>query len=327
MTTVPYAMKTEAPEKSSAVGSLVWRGGLNQRLAEIISQEYHRIGKPVPGTAKMAVYREWGVMLGIEAADGDGSRLRKAVTRLLKDFDRAYAVFATGDGDEDIFLRICPECHVLLPVLRPSKSGSSRSLSIHGQRDDQGSRAATRVSKRQRDEEPQDLLKSRENNTNVGDEEMDSTAPPRKRGRATIGSARQVLLDDVSASAAGALHRQPRATELAAVPRIRSPFAGYDAQVVTQSADSANVLADCPGEPVAWSIQSDRQATLLAEHARAVGDPSIIHAADLLISLLAGCFKPPSSDAGTTGRRIGKATSVQKPKRNLVRPGKTVKKT
>jgi hypothetical protein len=242
MTTVPYAMKTEAPEKASAVGSLVWRGGLNQRLAEIISQEYHRIVKPVPVTAKMAVYREWGVMLGIAAADGDGSRLRKAVTRLLKDFDRAYAVMEAGDGDEHLFLRMCPEFHVLLPVLRPRKSGSSRSPRIHGQGDDKASRGATRVSKRQRDEEPQDVLKSREKNTNVGDGEMDSTAPPRKRRRATQGSAIQVLLDDFPAPPAGALDREPPSSELTAVPRIPTPFEGHDAQVVTEKAESAAVV-------------------------------------------------------------------------------------
>jgi hypothetical protein len=97
--------------------------------------------------------------------------------------------------------------------------------------------------------------------------------------------------------------------------------------VLSEKAGSAAVVADCPGVPVSWTIRSDLQAILLAEHARDVGDPSMIQAADLLISLVAGRFKRESCDAGTAETVIGKSTSVQKPQRHLVGPGKTAKKT
>jgi hypothetical protein len=96
---------------------ITWRGGLNGPLAIIMAREYDRIINPPKGVGKMGVYREWAAELGVGHVDTDGSKVRKGVTRLKKEFEKALSVMKSGTSDDDALRAICPEFHVLLPVL------------------------------------------------------------------------------------------------------------------------------------------------------------------------------------------------------------------
>jgi hypothetical protein len=96
---------------------ITWRGGLNGPLAVIMAREYDRIINPPKGVGKMGVYREWAAELGVGHVDTDGSKVRKGVTRLKKEFEKALLAMQSGTSDDHALRAICPEFHVLLPVL------------------------------------------------------------------------------------------------------------------------------------------------------------------------------------------------------------------
>jgi hypothetical protein len=96
---------------------LTWRGGLNGPLANIMAKEHDRILNPPKGVGKMGVYREWAAQLGVGHVDTDGSKVRKGVTRLKKEFEKALSAMQSGTSDDEELRAICPEFGVLLPVL------------------------------------------------------------------------------------------------------------------------------------------------------------------------------------------------------------------
>jgi hypothetical protein len=265
------SVKVKSGHASASAAPVVWRGGLNGRLAEIMAREYNRILNPAPGIGKMVVYREWGAMLGIAALDTDGSRLRKAVARLIKEFDKAYVVMASGDYEEETLLRICPEFCILLPVLRPSEKASGPNKPTSREAEDNGSLGVTRLGKRKHNEDIEDMvtagLADLSNKRTIERPDGYAAASPGKRFRPTTFRARTVSLGRQASQAPSNLTKAAPPTALSALPRIRIRFTG----------------------------QIEHEATLLAEHASAVGDASIIRDADLLISIMADCFRAPSS--------------------------------
>jgi hypothetical protein len=119
---VPFS---ESTNFTGARPSVVWRGELNDRLANIMAKEYGRITNPMPGTGKLKVYREWGARLGIGAVDVDGSRVRKRVARMVNEFEKAFALREQGNHTREDVLAVCPQFFVLLPVLRPDGSSTA----------------------------------------------------------------------------------------------------------------------------------------------------------------------------------------------------------
>jgi hypothetical protein len=122
--TVPNGAKGKGKVVDTAATHIVWRGGLNQPLAEIMAREYSRITNPTGGAGKLQVYREWGAELGLAAVDPDGSRVRKGVARLIKEFEKASCLMEDGLHEQKELLAICPEFFVLLPVLRPDRAAA-----------------------------------------------------------------------------------------------------------------------------------------------------------------------------------------------------------
>jgi hypothetical protein len=119
--TNPVKNETAIPAAGSVFlgkgDQITWRGGLNGPLANIMAREYDRIMNPPKAVGKMGVYREWAAELGVGHVDTDGSKVRKGVTRLKKEFEKALSLMKSGTSDDDALRAICPEFHVLLPVL------------------------------------------------------------------------------------------------------------------------------------------------------------------------------------------------------------------
>jgi hypothetical protein len=123
---------------------ITWRGGLNGPLAIIMAREYDRIINPPKGVGKMGVYRQWAAELGVGHVDTDGSKVRKGVTRLKKEFEKALLAMQSGTSDDDALRAICPEFHVLLPVLggneappSPAPRAQSPKIANEDKRDDE----------------------------------------------------------------------------------------------------------------------------------------------------------------------------------------------
>jgi hypothetical protein len=122
---VPPVPFSESINFTGARPSVVWRGELNDRLANIMAKEYGRITNPITGTGKLKVYREWGARLGIGEVDVDGSRVRKRVARMVNEFEKAFALQEGGNHTREDILAVCPQFFVLLPMLRPDGSPSA----------------------------------------------------------------------------------------------------------------------------------------------------------------------------------------------------------
>jgi hypothetical protein len=296
------SVKVKSGHASASAAPVVWRGGLNGRLAEIMAHEYNRILNPAPGIGKMVVYREWAATLGIGAFDTDGSRLRKAVARLKKEFDKAYVVMASGDYEEETLLRICPEFCILLPVLRPSEKACGPNEPTSREAEDNGSLGVIRLGKRKHNEDIEDMgiggLVDLANKRTIERLDGYAAASPGKRFRPTTVPARTVSLGRQSSQAASNLTKAAPPTAPSALPRIRIRFTG----------------------------QIEHQATLLAEHASAVGDASIIRDADLLISIMADCFRAPSSLSEQPKKSGVSPKAIQKGKGKVGRGKKGVRR-
>jgi hypothetical protein len=288
-------------QASAHAAPVAWRGGLNRPLAMIMSQEYDRILTPVPGVGKMAIYREWGIKLGIGAADRDGSRVRKAVCRLSKEFEKACALLESGNSDQTTLLKICPEFEILFPVFRPNDRKASVSNSKSAEPQSQGSGDGTRIPKRKREGKPKhrpsDVPEYTGNHYQIEAAEINQTSPARKRARNARDSTRH-----------GSLERLP------------SPTRG---EITTEAARTQKV--DHPR----FADQNDYEAQLLAEHAAAVGDASIIRQADLLISIMADSFCSPLSqhERPENHRAHGTAAGKVKSKRHVGRGNMSRKET
>jgi hypothetical protein len=260
-----------------------------------MAREYNRILNPDPGIGKMVVYREWGAMLGIGALDTDGSRLRKAVARLIKEFDKAYVVMASGDYNEETLLRICPEFRILFPVLRRSEKPSGPNQPTSREAEDNGTPGVTRVGKRKHNEDINDMgtggLEDLVNKRTIERPAYNPAASPAKRFRPATFGTRTVSLGSQPAQAPSNLTKAAPPTALSSLPRIRIRFTG----------------------------QIEHEATLLAEHASAVGDDSIIRDADLLISIMADCFRAQSSLPEPPGKSGVNPKAIQKRKSNVGR--------
>jgi hypothetical protein len=113
------AVEQEPSGARSAGAPVTWRGGLNGPLAQLMAEEYGKLLSPPAPGGKMAIYREWASKLGISDVDHDGSRVRKGVTRLIKEFEKAYSKAHSGRYQQHEVLEICPQFNVLLPVLHP----------------------------------------------------------------------------------------------------------------------------------------------------------------------------------------------------------------
>jgi hypothetical protein len=289
------SMKVKSGHASAIAAPVVWRGGLNGRLAEIMAREYNRIINPAPGIGKMVVYREWAATLGIGAFDTDGSRLRKAVARLIKEFDKAYVVMASGDYEEETLLRICPEFRILFPVLRPCEKAAGPNEPTSREAENNASPGVTRVRKRKDNDDIHDMgtggLEDLVNKRMIERPDYHPAAYLGKQFRPTTFRARTVSVGRQSPQAASNLTQAPPPTALSALPRIRIRFTG----------------------------QIGHEATLLAEHASTVGDASIIRDADLLISIMADCFRAQSSLPEPPGKSGVNPKAIQKRKSNVGR--------
>jgi hypothetical protein len=283
----PSASTTVANSQASAhAAPVTWRGGLNRPLAIIMSQEYDRILRPVPGVGKMAVYREWGIKLGLGAADRDGSRVRKAVCRLSKEFEKACQLLESGNSDQTMLLEICPEFEILFPVFRPNDGQASTINNRKAEPKIESSGDGTRIPKRKREEtrkhRQSDMPESTRNQYQSEGAKMNQSSPARKRARNAGDSTRD-----------GSMARSP------------SPTRG---EITTEAARTQN--ADLPR----FADQNDYHAKLLAEHAAAVGDASIIRQADLLISIMAEAFCLPLSQHERPDNHRAQGTGAAKPK-------------
>jgi hypothetical protein len=291
-----------APSQSTTVANIqasahaapvAWRGGLNRPLAMIMSQEYDRILTPVPGVGKMAIYREWGIKLGIGAADRDGSRVRKAVCRLSNEFEKACTLLSSGNCDQTMLLEICPEFEILFPVFRPNDRKTSLINNRNAEPKIHGSGDGTRIPKRKRTETPKhrrsDVPQYKGNQDHIEDAEMNQSSPGRKRAREARDSTRHGSLERSPSQTPGEITTEATGTQKAALPR--------------------------------FADQTEYEAQLLAEHAVAVGDASIIRQADLLISIMAQSFSAPLSQHERQDNHTahGPAAEKAKSKRNVGR--------
>jgi hypothetical protein len=288
-------------QASAHVAPIAWRGGLNRPLAMIMSQEYDRTLTPVPGVGKMAIYREWGIKLGIGGVDRDGSRVRKAVCRVSKEFEKACALLESGNSDQTMLLEICPEFEILFPVFRPNDRKASISNSKSAEPQSQGSGDGTRIPKRKREEKPKhrpsDVPEYTGNQYQIEAAEINQASPARKRARNARDSTRH-----------GSLERSP------------SPTRG---EITTEAACTQKV------EHPRFADQNDYEEQLLAEHAAAVGDASIIRQADLLIAIMAEAFCSPLSqhERPENHRAHGTAAVKVKSKRHVGRGNRSRKET